>query len=558
MSAGWPLPRWLHPGVTPWLALALFAPDAAGHQFTLGHWGLLVGAAAALSVLGLAAARRPDEGLGPGESRASLGGLAAWLLACLAVSVLAFHGFNTRYLAQDTAYFNQMMWSTVRSPARHLLEAGLFQETFYSPPARSHFAVHVSPFLLFLAPLYALAPRFETLLVLRNLALGAGAWVLFRELRGPLGARAAVVAAAAWLLHPNTVVMASGEFNEMPFAVPVVVWAVGAAWRGALTEALLASALCAAVREDAVLPAAVAALVVALRRRRWSWAVLGAACGAWFVLAYRVVMPAFAPSGGQLVASLYQGMGGSPAGVAVHLLTHPRALVGLFGEPARLFYLAALVRSFLLLPLFSWATLAAGPTVLALLLIPLQGYGDVLGLWRHYSTLSVAVLALAGGLGAAFWARRRASGRERAALALTLSWLLLCGAVLTEVQTIGLTWIARARPAPLAGTYRELLREIPPGAPVAAVYQLTPALSQRRHVYALRFHGATAGLSEAAILAHAAYVVADLDTLRARRLHACGEGYTAFLARLRSDPEWRLTRETGGLALLVNAHRAPR
>jgi uncharacterized membrane protein len=556
-------PWWQRPALTPWLVLPLFLPDALLHPFTPSHWALLLAAAAGLGLLGHALERggfagQPQallEGPRPIPAAAVLAVVAAWLAAAWALSVLSFHGFNTRYLAQDSAYFNQMMWNTVDSRGGRWLEGSMFQETMYTPPVRNHFGVHVSPFLLLLAPLYALAPHLYLLLLLRNLALGLGAWLLFRELRGPLGSAGALLAAAAWLLHPNTLVAATGELNEMAFAAPGVFAVVGAAARGRLREGALAAAGLALVREDAVLPAAAAALLAALRWRRPAWGLLAVACLAWFLACYRWVLPAFGASGGKLVAEVYQEVGGGPAGIVRTLLTRPQVVVGMFGDPARLLYLATLLRSFVGLPLFSWAALCAGPTLLSVLLVPLALYGDVVELWRHYSTLSVAVLALAGGLGAAFWVRRAAQA-SRPRIALVLGLALLSACLYTQIQTQGIGWLKRARPSPLAPVYRELLAAVPPGAAVAAPYPMTPALSQRRYVYALRFRERPSDRDEDAIRGRCAFVIADLDSARARTVHAAGPGYAAFLRRLLEDPEWVPVMERQGLVLLAHRGRA--
>jgi hypothetical protein len=87
---------------------------------------------------------------------------------------------------------------------------------------------------------------------------------------------------------------------------------------------------------------------------------------------------------------------------------------------------------------------------------------------------------------------------------------------------------------------------------------MIPALSQRRHVYALRFRDRPGDRDEQAIFENAAYVVADLDSSRARWVHAVGPGYARFLARLQADSAWVRVSEVSGLALYRNRDRAPR
>ncbi len=560
-SPGWWRPLWV-----PWVAVLPFLPDKLNGRFRVAHWALWVASVVGLSVLGWWVERGAARAA-PGAASATGGrsgfvrwaliALVAWLAFGFVVTLLSFHGFNVRYLAANTAYFNQVFWNTVTSGGHHWLEGSILQETTYNPPVHSHFALHVSPFLLFLAPIYALVPRLGTLFLLRNVAIGLGAWLLYRELRRPLGALGAVIGAAAYVVHSNTVVLATGDWNEMAFAVPAVIWGVGAALRLQIWECALAALLAAAVREDAVLPVAAVAFVMALRTRSWSWGWLSVACAGWFALTYRLILPAFDPSGGQLLSTVYQGMGGGPLGVMGTLVTQPGRVLHSLASPAHLVYLAELARSYLGLPLFSWALWAAGPGALALLLIPLDQYSDVLEPWRHYSTLQIASLALAGGLGAGWWlARSKAAGPARTSLGLTLCWLLLSGSLYTEIQDQGLQWLTRARPSPLAPVYRELLGRIPPRAPVAAPFQMMPALSQRRAAYTLRFPMRPGDRDEEVILRRAAYLVVDRDTVRARSVHGTSRGYSHFLASLAADSLWKPVLERDRMVLYEHSDRA--
>src|SRR5690606_39645460 len=78
--------------------------------------------------------------------------------------------------AEDTAYYGQLLWNTLRGD---ILVGNLVQERLYSPPVHSDFALHISPVLFALLPVYAVAPDHLTLLILRDIALAAAAWPLY-------------------------------------------------------------------------------------------------------------------------------------------------------------------------------------------------------------------------------------------------------------------------------------------------------------------------------------------------------------------------------------------
>src|SRR5262249_41258926 len=245
-----------------------------------------------------------------------------------------------------------------------------------------------------------------TLFFLRNVVIGIGCWLLYRELKGPLGIRAAALAVAAYLLHPNTILATTAEVSETAFALPAVIWAVGAAPPLRLPGWAAAAIVLALVREDAVFPAAASALVAAVRSRKAAWAALGVLAAGWFVFCEKVVLPAFGPAGGKVVATVYKDVGGSSVGILGTLLTRPQTLLALLADPLRLSYLGQLARSFAGVFVLSPAALAAGPTLLAIMLIPTALYPSVFVPWQIYSAPIVATLALASGLGAARWSAR--------------------------------------------------------------------------------------------------------------------------------------------------------
>jgi hypothetical protein len=189
---------------------------------------------------------------------------------------------------------------------------------------------HTSLILLPLAPIFALAPHPLTLLAMQTLALGLGAWPLYRLARrelpaGPLP----VVAAALYLLHPALGYLNLFEMHPEIFAVPLLIW-LGCELRAQRTRlALIAATLALMAREDVAFVVIGLALIVGLaeRPRRPGLALaLGALAVGSLALTFGVLHPMLL-KGEATYGRMYNAWGDTTAEMLRNMVTHPIDLV---------------------------------------------------------------------------------------------------------------------------------------------------------------------------------------------------------------------------------------
>ena len=297
--------------------------------------------------------------INPAAVRVSLACMiAAFGIYVSVETIQQHHALETR--AFDLGVFESIIWSTVH---------GRF---FWSPLLlESHFAQHSSPILLTLAPIYALVPRPETLLVAQAVLLALAAWPLFLIARRMLGSETqALLVAAMYLVHPAVAGAAFYDFHELAFAPllfflaylfhleerPVLFWtAIG---------------LLLLVKEDLSLVVVGFGLSCLIAKRRKRGVALVIAGVAAYVLLVHIVIPHFAPPGqsygwyyGDLVAP-----GEPPSAVVGAVLADPVKVARFAFEPRKLMYVLKLLGPLCFFPLLS----ASGAVLL--------GYGFTMSL----------------------------------------------------------------------------------------------------------------------------------------------------------------------------------
>lgn len=143
--------------------------------------------------------------------------------------------------------------SDVGTFVQSLLNFAHSGSTFNWPEHQPHLAVHDSWALLALAPLLALIPRPETLIVIQVLALALAALPLYAFARGcGLGAIPAQLVVLAYLISPSTQGFAYIDFSENVF-VPLLAFSLAlAVQRRNLVATLIAAQLLMGVKEDQI------------------------------------------------------------------------------------------------------------------------------------------------------------------------------------------------------------------------------------------------------------------------------------------------------------------
>ena len=371
-----------------------------------------------------------------------------------------------------------------------------------------HNSAHFDPILIAIAPLYALRPYADTLLVLQIVWVSSAMlpiYLLAREkLASPLYG---LGFAAMYAAHPAVHGAALYEFHSLTLVGPLLIWLVYLLERGsyrAYALMLVPALLC---REDVALLMCFVALYALLRggrervRAGWMTALVSVT---YFVVVKRFFMDSSdllnSGPGSYGFAYYYADLipndnGGK--GLAVSLLTNPGfVLCNVLVKP-KLEFVAALLVPLALLPLAArpartmlvygaiFCLLASKPAVYSIafqyssLVLPLAFAAAIIALeqvprWR---------LVVAHGLDAA--RVRRALFVFALTASALVSWKL--GAFDPDhVFYAGFTPIARELDEAEREQYawvRAAIAAIPPGASVAATQRLGPFVSNRRDAY---------------------------------------------------------------------------
>lgn len=391
--------------------------------------------------------------------------LHAWasaaVLAVLFSTLSLLRHARLRTSGYDLGIFEQ----GVRSYAAGRLPTSLLKGVDYSL-----LGDHFSPILALLAPVYAVVPRAETLLVAQAVLLAVGVVPLALWTTRSLGARAAIVVSSSYGLAGGLWHAVAFDFHEIAFAVPLLAFAMtalgGRRWRAA---ALWAAPL-VLVKEDLGLTVAGIGVLIAVAGRAASERRLGIGTALFGVtstaLETLVVIPAMNPTGvnqytGQMDLDTVITQGGTLLSnhlklTTVVLLLLPTALVAL--------------RSPLVLiavPTLAWRFLSDNP----------QYWGTAF----HYDAVLVPVVtaAFVDGL---LRCRRRAgwtAGHQRGVLLVSMvaTAVLLSASPLLQLATPGL-WQPSARER----AARAVLARIPDDVTVAASNSLAPQLTGRADV----------------------------------------------------------------------------
>jgi uncharacterized membrane protein len=371
-----------------------------------------------------------------------------------------------------------------------------------------HNSAHFDPILIAIAPLYALRPSSDTLLILQVVWVSSAmlpTYLMARDkLDSPLyGLGFAAIYAAHPAVHGATLY----EFHSLTLVGPLLIWLVYFLERGSYRAYALLLVPVLLCREDVALLLCFVGLYAILRggresvRAGWMTALLG--------LVYFVVVKRFFMDSHELLNSgpgsygfayYYADLipnGNGSTGLAVSLLTNPGFVLRSILVMAKLEYAAALLLPLALLPLAArparvmmiygaiFCLLASKPAVYSIafqysiVVLPLAFAAAVIALeqvprWRVVVAYRLDAARIRGGL---------------FAFALTasalISWKL--GALdPAHVFYAGFTPIARELDQEGRDQYAWVRTEaaaIPPGASVAVTQRLGPFVSNRRDAY---------------------------------------------------------------------------
>lgn len=382
---------------------------------------------------------------------------AAFLLLAPLYAALSVTGhYQGRTSGFDLGIFVQQIssYAAGRAPTSDLLGTGW-----------NTLGDHFSPITVLLAPLYALAPAPETLLVAQAVLFAVGVVPLTRWAYRDLGVVPALVVAVGYGLSWGLQSALNFDFHEIAFAVPLLAFAMSALGQGRWRAAAAWTLPLVWVKEDMGLTVVVVGALIALwttGRTRLLGVATAAWGAAWTVLAVTVVVPALSPDD-----AYGQGSKLPPLTEGIAETTH-----GLVSGDSR----AATI--LLLLAITGFAALRSPLTLVAVPTVAWRFLSDNTNFWKpifHYNAVLMPILfaALIDAL---------VRGRTRGELSPRAERIVL--AVVAAVALIALPFQPLARLASADGwrvdprieTVREVSADIPRDARVSASNDLVPHL----------------------------------------------------------------------------------
>lgn len=289
--------------------------------------------------------------------------------------------------------------------------------TFNWPEGQSHLAVHDSWALLTLAPLVAVFPRPETLLVIQAIAIGVSALPLYYFARAcGLADLPAQLLALAYLISPSTQGFAYMDFSENVF-VPLLAFSLAlAVLRRRMVATLLLAQLLMGVKEDQI----------------WFLAWFGIAGALWYDRRLGVAVAMLAAVNGAIYYGVLYGLGHRPIG--------PEYGLQIQWWRQDLAFLAEVLAPFAFAPLaLGWRIVLAVPLVAE---ITMNGYWayPMARAGTHYSVPLVTLIAIGAALAIA----------RRPALA---KYALACSVIMAVFFNVTVLHIGRHLFAPEAAAY---------------------------------------------------------------------------------------------------------
>jgi uncharacterized membrane protein len=423
--------------------------------------------------------------------------LAAVLYGAYFSVASIIHHQNLGTASFDLGLEDNLLWHTVHGGLP------LFRSTPFGGPNVTHFGNHATFFAYVIAPLYALAPRAETLLVVQAFLMGGAAIPLYLYASRHLPKWTSVLVALAYLAYPPLHGANLYDFHYLPLGVLFLWLTLYAVEANKRALAVTSIVLALSVREDVAACLSVVGLFLLLRGTApRAGAAIAAIGGASFLLLKMVIMP-MVSGGDASFLNQYEGLlpegEHSYAGVLKTALANPAFTANIVLTQDKVTYLLEVFTPLFFLPLrrpIAFLLVAPGFffTLLATHYLPLNLPSfQYTTYWTAFAFIGVVVT-----LEHAAEARHAgdSSGpiRVRAlSIGLAVSILtctFLDGAILHRTDVRGGFGRFDLTTSEIDAENRRnlavLIAEIPPDAKVVASERLVPHLSNRDFAYSLR------------------------------------------------------------------------
>jgi uncharacterized membrane protein len=378
------------------------------------------------------------------------------------VSLEVHHGLGTS--AYDFGLYDQGVWLMSR-----------FHAPFVTLMGRNLMGDHASFILVFLVPLYWVAPSAGALFFAQSLAIGMGAvpvYLLGRRLLQHDGY--AVVLAGCYLLHPAVGWTNRENFHPDAFIAPLLGMAIYAAVASKWRMYAVFVVLTLLVKEDASLVLVPLGIWVAVKRDRRIGLVSIVGCLSYMAVAMFVVMRGLI---GVPTRNGWRVPFGGPGGFLKAVFTRPQDVVRHLWSDDRPFYLVQMTAPFAWV--FARAPSVASISALVLFTNVLSTFWYQYQIEYHYALVAVPALAL----GTVYAVSKVAPKWRLGLVALvtcTAVWSAWAWGVLPFSRNLPYYW---APSHPVAVEARDIMADVPNDAVVSAQYSLTAHMARRREIY---------------------------------------------------------------------------
>jgi len=336
--------------------------------------------------------------------------LAASLVTVLFGALALLRHWTFHSTASDLAVFDQVLWNTLH---------GRFMESTLSLARcvpHSFFGDHFSPALLLILPLYVVAPRPETLILVQTVALAIGVWPIYLMARRFLPtSEQRLVWVAAYLLSAPLAFIALYDFHEITLAVAPLGFAMYFLATRRAVPMMVCLVIALLAKEEVALIGVGFGVALAFQRRWGASAVVIAGSSVAFVVTLKLIIPAFAAGAPYQYLGRYASLGRDEAEIARTLLLDPLRALAVLGTGevgSKVVFVLSLFGPGLGLALRSkWALL---PSIPPLGYLMLSDYGGQHTLHNQYGAPLIPLALGASILGVASlgerWRRRAATG----------------------------------------------------------------------------------------------------------------------------------------------------
>ena len=388
----------------------------------------------------------------------------------------------------------------------HLRETGVPLTTCERDMPLSHFAVHISPVLYLLWPVYALFPKPETLQLMQAALLASAAVPAYFLARQYAHSRtAASVFAVLAVLHPAVANGTNYDFHENCFLLPCLLWAFYFAEKRQYVPYAVFCLLTLSVKEDAAVYLLFFSLFLLAGKKRYiAGGVTALAALAWFLIALKLLTTYGTGVMSNRYANYIENGGGLAEAVKNVLLDPGYVLTQIFADKQgsameKAAYAMQMLAPLAFLPLCCRRParlILLGPMILVNMMTV---YVYQYGIGYQYSFGSAAFLLYLAVMNAADIEKR---STLRGALCTALCVAALCftaSTVQTDLKLVGEALRNEAQYAVMESA----LAEIPENASVVCSTGLLPHLANRDVIYEDYYHKPAPG-------EHVDYVVIDL------------------------------------------------